>query len=99
MQDTVTTDNEAVLQSIYRAIDAINQTRPADEKIQKSPDTELNQVLDSLDKVNLIVETEMVIEEDFGESINLAGQSAVAQGSGLFRTVQTFADFIASEIG
>jgi hypothetical protein len=89
---------DAVLESIYRAIDALNQTRPPDKRIEKAPQAPLGEALSSLDKVNLVVETEMAVEEDFGTSINLASKEAVSQGGQLFATVASFLAFVESQL-
>ncbi len=91
------TDNSSIIYSVYRAIDALNQTLPTEKRLEKSPDTALlgqQGALDSLGMVNLVVETEMAIEEDFGRSINLADQNAAAQGAQVYETVATFTSYI-----
>jgi acyl carrier protein len=93
-----TTSGDAVLESVYRAIDALNQTRPPDKRIEKAPQAPLGDALSSLDKVNLVVETEMAVEEDFGTSINLASKEAVSQGGQLFTTVASFSTFVESQL-
>jgi len=93
-----TARQDAVLESVYRAIDALNQTRPPDKRIDKAPQAPLGDALSSLDKVNLVVETEMAVEEDFGTSINLASKEAVSQGSQLFATVVSFSAFVESQL-
>jgi len=98
MEGSTITIKEQVIDSIYKAIDSLNQTRPEEEKIDKSPDTPLNELLSSLDKVNLIVETEMMIEEDFGKSINLADQNAVSQGTNPLKTIETLSAYVESQI-
>ncbi len=89
-------ESKSALDSVYRAIDSLNQMMPPDKRISKSPDTPLGDELTSMDKVNLVVETEMAIEEEFGQSINLADQAAVAQGNRLFETVATFSAYVES---
>jgi acyl carrier protein len=92
-------DRATVLDSIYRAIDSLNQTLPADKRIDKAADTVLMGAggsLDSLGLVNLVVETEMAIEEDFGKTVNLADQNAAVQGMQVFENVSTFARYIES---
>ena len=92
-------DQSSVLNSVYRAIDSMNMTLPAEKRLEKTPDTALmgsNGALDSLGMVNLVVETEMAIEEDFGQSINLADQSAAEQGAQVYETVASFASYIES---
>lgn len=90
-------DQVTVLDSVYRAIDALNQTLPPDRRLAKAPETTLmgpNGSLDSLGMVNLVVETEMAVEEDFGRLVNLADQNAAAQGLSVYETVASFAAYI-----
>ncbi len=84
----------AVLQSIYRAIDTLNRTLPPDRRLDKTPETPLQPALDSIDLVNLVVETEMAIEEDFGQTVNLADEKAASQGTRVYATVGSFAVYI-----
>ena len=95
--DGLQVKQRAVRDSVYRAIDVLNQTLPAEKRIKKVPETPLK-TMDSLDKVNLIVETEMAIEEDSGHSIDLADQDAVTQGANLFETVASFSAYVESQL-
>ena len=94
-------DQDSVIKSVFRAIDSLNMTLPSQKRIKKSPNTILmgkNGELDSLSMVNLIVETEMMVEEDFGQLVNLADQSAAAHASNVFETVSTFANYIEEQL-
>lgn len=94
-------DQDSVIKSVFRAIDSLNMTLPSQKRINKSPNTILmgkNGELDSLSMVNLIVETEMMVEEDFGRLVNLADQSAAAHASNVFETVSTFANYIEEQL-
>lgn len=91
------TDKKSVIESIYRAIDAINMTRPSSDKLRKTPQTELNDSLDSMGLVNLIVETEMIIEEEFGQTVNLADQKAASQPQ-IYTSVESLASYIESQL-
>lgn len=88
---------EAVLASIYAAVDEINALRPPSRQLPKSPDTELvgpAGLLDSLGFVNFIVAVEVNVEQQSGISINLADQQAMSQENSPFRTISTFAEYI-----
>ena len=90
---------EQVTQVVFRAIDAINQGRPHDRRIAKSPDTVLLGEaggLDSLGLVNLIVAVEEEIDEEFGVTINIADEKARAQVNSPLKTVGSLADYIAA---
>lgn len=99
--DGASPSTDAVLSSVYRALDTLNQTRPSEERITKSPETPL-EALDSIDKVNLIVETEMEIENEFDQAISLA-DDVKAENSGEkrvnpFEMVATFAEYVESKL-
>lgn len=89
-------DQATVLQSIYRAIDILNMTLPPERRLVKSPDTRLQGAMNSIDLVNLVVETEMAIEEDFGRTVNLADERAAARGAQVYGSVGSFANYIES---
>lgn len=92
---------ESVRNSVYRAIETLNQTLPPEKRLAKSPETSLRG-LDSINKVNLIVETEMKVEEEFGEAINLAddieGEGSEVRGSDLFETISSFTKYVESQL-
>ena len=70
-----------VTKVVYKAVDEINQLLPQDKKVKKSLETVLlgkSAALDSLGLVNLIVEIEQGIQENFNSSINLADQRSFA---------------------
>ena len=100
-ENGVATSPDAVQGSVYRAIDTLNQTRPSDERLTKSPETPL-EALDSIDKVNLIVETEMEIEKEFDQAISLADDTKAEDPDGLeespFETVATFTEYVESQL-
>jgi acetyltransferase-like isoleucine patch superfamily enzyme len=97
----VTKTNTAIQSSVYQAIDTLNQTRPSAERITKFPETSL-EALDSIDKVNLIVETESEIKRELGQSVSLTNN---AEGRGSrkgetnpFKTVASFTEYVASQL-
>jgi len=100
-ENGVATSADAVQSSVYRAIDTLNQTRPSDERLTKSPETPL-EALDSIEKVNLIVETEMEIEKEFDQAISLADDTKAEDPDGLeenpFETVASFTEYVESHL-
>jgi len=91
----------AVQSSVYRALDTLNQTRPPEERLAKSPETSL-EALDSIDKVNLIVETEIEVEKDLGRAVSLAngvkGKEPDELETNPFRTVASFTEYVESQL-
>lgn len=88
---------EKIYQAIYLAVDEVNQFRSPEQQVEKSPDTVLmgkDGVLDSLGVVNLIVETEMAIDQLFDVTIDLADEKAMAQEDNPFRSIGRFATYI-----
>ncbi len=90
-------ERERVIQTIFDAIDELNQQLSAEQKVEKSLDTVLfgrSGQLDSLGLVNLIVMTEQNIEVEFGVPINLADEKAMSQKDSPFKTIEKLADYI-----
>ena len=88
---------EKIRRAVYAAIDEVNQLRPLAERLEKSEQAVLLGVgsrLDSLSVVNLIVATEMNLEEAFGVSLDLADERAMAQAESPYRTVGAFITYI-----
>jgi len=99
-ENGTTTSADAVQASVYRALDTLNQTRPSQERLAKSPKTSLG-ALDSIDKVNLIVETEMEIEKEFDQAISLAEDvkgEEPGQDANPFETVASFTEYVESHL-
>ena len=100
-EDGAATSADAVQSSVYRAIDTLNQTRPSEKRLAKSPETPL-EALDSIDKVNLIVETEMGIEKEFGQAISLADDAKAEDPEGWdtdpFETIASFTEYVESQL-
>jgi acyl carrier protein len=94
-------DKQHVVESIYRAIDELNQQLPAEKRLSKMPDTPLytrSGTLDSLGIVNLILFTEESLEQEFGVQIDLSSKLNSSSESNPLRDVNTFADYISSLI-
>lgn len=93
------TRTERATQAIFKAIDALNQARAPEARIEKSPVTALMgeaDGLDSLGLVNLIVAVEEEIEEEFGVTISLADEKARTQADNPLRTVGSLAAYVAT---
>lgn len=89
--------NEKVLNAILASIDEINVNVPEEGQLSKSQDTVLfgsGGKLDSLGLVNFILTVEDKIEEEFGERITLATESALSQKSSPFANVRMLATHI-----
>ena len=80
---------------------SLKQTRPSEKRLAKSPETPL-EALDSIDKVNLIVETEMEIEKEFDQPIRLADDAKAEvpeeERNNPFATVASFTEYVESQI-
>lgn len=88
---------EKIRQAVYAAIDEANQLRPPAGRLEKSEDAVLlgeGAKLDSLGVVNLIVATEMNLDEALGISLDLADERAMAQAENPYRTVGAFMRYI-----
>lgn len=88
---------ERILNAIYNSIDEINSSVTEEEQLGKSEDTVLfgpNGKLDSLGLVTFIVTVESNIEEEFGEQITLANETALSQEDSPFATVSVLSEYI-----
>ncbi len=91
------TNNERIIQTIFNAVDDINQLLIEEQQLEKSIGTVLfgkSGELDSQGLVNLIVAIEQKIEEEFEVPITLADEKAMSQKNSPFRTIGTLADYI-----
>ncbi len=92
-------DKGKIEQTIYRAIDEVNMQMSKDKRLEKAPETVLYSKsggLDSMGIVNFIVLVEELLEEDFGVTVNLADEAAMARENNPYRTVNTLVDYVAS---
>lgn len=100
-ENGVTKSKNAIQSSVYQAIDTLNQTRPSEERLAKSPEMSL-EALDSIDKVNLIVETESEIERELDQSVSLTnnaeGRESRKGEVNPFETVASFTEYVASQL-
>jgi len=91
------TEQEKILEAVYRAVDCVNSELPPNYQIIKAPESRLygpQSLLDSFSLVNLIVATEREIEDAFGVSVLLASDRAMSQKRSPFLTIGSLASFI-----
>lgn len=89
---------QRVIEVIFAAIDNFNPLLPPERQLEKSTDTVLfgkSGKLDSLGLVNLIVEVEQKIEDEFSVSLTIADERALSQKVSPFKTVGYLGDYIA----
>lgn len=82
---------------IFRALDAINAEREPDEQIKPTPTTALFGIdaeLDSLSFVSLIADVEESLILDYGLTISLADDRALAREESPYASVETLRDYI-----
>jgi len=89
-------DKELILESIFEAIDDINDTLPSEGKISKDPQVVLygpQGIIDSLTLTLLIVAIEQKIEQKLHASISLVDQTTASQDNA-FQNINTLQDHI-----
>ena len=89
---------EKVSQSIFKAIDELNEQLPPEQNLEKSIETRIigkGGKLDSVGLVTFIVAVEQMIEDEFEVPMTLADERAMSQNQSPFRTVRTLAEYIA----
>ncbi|MDP2654676.1 MAG: hypothetical protein Q8Q08_11695 [Candidatus Omnitrophota bacterium] len=97
MADKIIINSEKILNVIYAAIDALNDSLPKDRRIQKSPQAPLfdeSGAVDSLGLTLLIVGLEQKIEEELGARVTLVNDQAFSKESSPFQNVDTLAKYI-----
>lgn len=95
-------NENAVLEVIYRALNALNAERSEDDQIDIGPDTLLfgkEARLDSLSLVSVIVDLETLVSDEFGASISLTDDKAINRTPVPFTSVATLKDYILEQIG
>lgn len=90
---------EEILQLIYNALDAVNDMYDDDKKItiSKAEDSLLfnkELALDSLSLINLVVEIEENVDDQYGAEIMLADDRAMSQSVSPFHSFGTLADYV-----
>lgn len=92
-------EREAILETVYAAIETLNKTMPEDRRLELSEETLLygpGAVLDSIALVRLIVEVEQILFENLGLEILLISEKAMSQKKSPFRRVKALVDYIYS---
>ena len=88
---------EKLLETIYQAIDDVNELALADQVLEKKPETVIfgpEGGLDSINLVRFIVAAEEQINEAFGTDLSLTDERAFLRKKSPFRTVDAFASFV-----
>ncbi|MGH9227693.1 MAG: acyl carrier protein [Acidimicrobiales bacterium] len=88
---------DRIIGVIYATIDELDVELEPGARLQPSPDTLLygeQGQLDSLKLVELLVETEQRIEDEFGVWLTLADEHALARRANPFRSVASLAEYI-----
>jgi len=89
---------DRVRESILKAIDEHNAGRGKNDPLGHAEDTVLlgeAAKIDSIGLLHLIVAVEENIEDQFGLSVSVADERAVAQEKSPFRTIATLTEYIA----
>jgi D-alanine--poly(phosphoribitol) ligase subunit 2 len=95
----MTIDTEKVTQSIFGAIDEVNEQLPKQDKLEKSGSTGIfgsNGRLDSLGLVSLITTIEQRIEEDFGITVTILENIDELEDDNPFETVSALTNYLTS---
>ena len=90
---------DKAIKSVFLAIDEVNEVLPAEARITKSLDTVLlgpSSSLESLGLVNLIVQLEQQLQDEFGVEVDLADQRLVAPSQGPIDTIASLVDYVVS---
>lgn len=93
----MTEQSDRICRTVFRAIDAVNETLAPVQRIEKSIETRLmgnGTEMDSITIVNLILETEMSVEEEFGVSINLSNEETMDPELSPFSSIATLTAYI-----
>jgi hypothetical protein len=94
-----TPDRAAIVAALHRVVDAVNAQLPKGRRLAKAPETVLvgpGGTLDSLMLMNLVVETEGRMQEDFGLQVGLADVIGLPAEENPFRTLGTLTDHLAA---
>lgn len=91
-------NNEAaVIETIYNALNSLNEERGPDEQIVVALDTCLfgeDSVLDSLSLVSVIVDLETLLSDQFGKSISLTDDRAMSHDPVPFTNVTVLKNYL-----
>jgi acyl carrier protein len=90
-------DRAKIVQMIVASLEEVLVTAAPSTSAPLSEDTRLigrEAVLDSMGLVNLIIEVEQRLEEEYDIAVVLADERAMSQKNSPFRSIQTLADYI-----
>lgn len=90
-------DRHAVVCAIHEAVDEVNTMLPRDQRIPKTPHSELfgpAGILDSIGVVNLVVAVEQKIEARFGHAVSLTDESAISESINPIGSLGVLVDFV-----
>lgn len=88
-------EHSDIVASLYAVIDMLNEQLPKGRKLEKSPGLVLvgpDSAVDSLTLINLVVETEGRLFEDFGCEVTLVDLVALPLERNPFRTLGALTD-------
>ena len=89
---------EKILQTVFGAVDEVNEMLAEEERLEKLPDTLLvgdEGSLDSLGLINFIVAVEGRVRKDFGLTLNLI--EALEAPEEPLKSIGRLAEFIATQ--
>ncbi|MBI2859571.1 MAG: hypothetical protein HYX90_10875 [Chloroflexi bacterium] len=88
---------DAIRETVYAAIQALNETLPEGRRLESSEETLLfgpGAVLDSIALVRLIVEVEQILFESLDIQLTIISEKAMSQKHSPFRRVRSLVDYI-----
>lgn len=95
------TTRDQIIQAVFTAVDTVNRSRPAAQRLARSLDAALTgegAALDSLGMVNLVVAVEEELEEAFGTPVSIADEPVRARADGRFRTLGSLVEHLVSVV-
>lgn len=98
----MSTQEKEVLDAIYQSLQTLNEERDADDQIEIGPDTCLfgeGSELDSLSLVSVIVDLETLVSDQFGRTISLTDDKAMAHEPVPFTDVTALKNYILFLLG
>jgi hypothetical protein len=91
-------DKEVIQGLVFEAIDGLNRTLPADERLEKRADLSLfakGGKLDSLGIVDLLMIVEQCLADKMGVTVSLLSDQTASDGANPFATVASLVDYVA----
>jgi acyl carrier protein len=90
---------QQILSLVYASIEAINEMRADEEKLELGEDTLLfgtESKLDSLGLVNLVIDIEQRLYDELGVEVILTDERVMSEDTNVFESVKTLVDYISS---